>query len=649
MKEVTDVTLYSIHKKQDGSGNIYYIPALFLDTLKISSTEKSAENVWAEGGQGNARLISWDYGKTINVSLQDALCTPASLGLCWNGILSANWKDAHLQVKSEACNICNPVKTFSRMEKGFYPRNDGNKGCVSRLLPQLKRDKIDSNLGLLKISSVVDGTKVQGHGFVKNHSYKWRMAIESVVCSVAQVPDRFFDIKGRSYPIDMNRKVSVHSLPTYENYKDAIIYKINSRTKTAPPLAKIIFDYAMEEKGQLTKIEFTLSNQTRPSMTFAEAWQAAGNLIHADGILEERIDNNSSNYYYPLDSLVRKIRYTEKVDDTYNYTIESRMYLILDQDIIDSMTPETVDARSLTSDKITYAENHAMTDLCGREGQIDLDHFGSVEEVVAKRDICEADYLAIIVDNNDNYHALIGIYSEKTQNEPKDLVIWYKPSVPVDVSQFKGLDMWLRFSSINEMIYFLITKYKEDIVSIDPSTIDANEGNDTWAVDDKITTVERNEDNESKRMKGKLWAYVNPRTMLPYDDDYWFHQGEPFLIKSLTIAEEGKKLKANRITVKSNEWPGMYMMIGETLIKNRDTGKEEKMQIKIPFCKVKSNNSLTLEAAGDPVIFNLDLEVAQPRTGNLMEITTYEVSTKMLQDGNGCFYAVDGSTELLSE
>ena len=75
------------------------------------------------------------------------------------------------------------------------------------------------------------------------------MAIESVVCSIAQVPDRFFDIKGRSYPIDVNRKVSVHSLPTYENYKDAIIYKINSRTHGAPPMAKIIFDYAMEEKG----------------------------------------------------------------------------------------------------------------------------------------------------------------------------------------------------------------------------------------------------------------------------------------------------------------------------------------------------------------------------------------------------------------
>lgn len=475
------------------------------------------------------------------------------------------------------------------------------------------------------------------------------MAIESVVCSIAQVPDRFFDIKGRSYPIDVNRKVSVHSLPTYENYKDAIIYKINSRTHGAPPMAKIIFDYAMEEKGQLVNFTLTLTGQEKSSMTFAEAWQAAGNLIHADGILEEIVSNESSNYYYPLDSLTRKVRYTEKDEDTYNYTIETRLYQILDQDIIDSMTPETVDANSLSSDKITYAENHAMTDLCGREGQIDLDHFGSVDEVIAERDICEADYLAIIVDNDDNYHALIGIYAERSQNEPKDLVVWYKPKVPVDVSQFKGLDMWLRFSSINEMIYFLITKYNEDIISIDPSTVNANEGNGTWAVDDKITTVEKNDDYESKKAKGKLWAYVNPSTMRPYDDDYWFHQGEPYLIKSLTIAEEGKRLKANKITVKANEWPGMYMMIGETWVKNRDTGVNERMQIKIPFCKVRSNNTLTLEAEGSPVVFNLDLEVAQPRVGNLMEITMYEVSTKMLQDENGCFYAVDGSTELLSE
>jgi hypothetical protein len=45
--------------------------------------------------------------------------------------------------------------------------------------------------------------------------------------------------------------------------------------------------------------------------------------------------------------------------------------------------------------------------------------------------------------------------------------------------------MWLRFESINEMIYFLITKYEDDILSIVPSTIRALNNGDkkTWAVD----------------------------------------------------------------------------------------------------------------------------------------------------------------------
>lgn len=47
IKEVADVCLYSIHKKNDESGDIYYVPALFLDTLKITSTEKTAETTWA--------------------------------------------------------------------------------------------------------------------------------------------------------------------------------------------------------------------------------------------------------------------------------------------------------------------------------------------------------------------------------------------------------------------------------------------------------------------------------------------------------------------------------------------------------------------------------------------------------------------------
>ena len=90
IKEVADVTLYSIHKKK---GGVYYVPALFLDTLKVSTVEETGENTWAQGGIGNGKLINWNYGKEINVTLEDALCTPASLGMCWGGVLSADWNN----------------------------------------------------------------------------------------------------------------------------------------------------------------------------------------------------------------------------------------------------------------------------------------------------------------------------------------------------------------------------------------------------------------------------------------------------------------------------------------------------------------------------------------------------------------------------
>lgn len=537
------------------------------------------------------------------------------------------------------------VDRLSRIEKAFYPSNDKVNGTISRLLPKLRRDEVDEKLDLLKISSVVDGTKVEGFGRIHEHSYKWKLAIESVVQSIAQVPDRFFDIKGRSYSIDINRKVSVHSLPTYENYKDAIIYKINSHSKGAPPLAKIIFDKAMEDKGSLEWMLVSAVEQITPTMTFAQLWKAAGNFIHADGTLE-KVSSGVHTYYYPLDKLDRIVNYATISNNLYNYSVRTRLYHILDEDIISAIDPELIDPNSLSNTKVNYNANHAMTDLCD---QINLDQFGSVEEVVAQKDICEGDYLAIIVDNNNDYHALIGVYAERTHNEPTDLVVWYKPSIPVNVSQFKGLDMWLRFSSINELIYFLITKYKDDIIEISPATINANEGNDTWSVDTKTTTVESDTDSEAVRRRGKLWAYLNPKTLKPYDDDYWFHQGEPFLVSSLTLAEHGKPLKAKKIVVSANQWPGMYMFIGETWIRDKETGKDEHMQIKAPLCKVKSDHTLILQADGEPTVFNLQLEVAKPTMGNMLEITTYEAATRMEEGENGSFYAIDGSTQVLSE
>ena len=78
IKEVADVTFYKINK--DGTPGA---PVLYLDTLKVSTIEQTAENTSARGGKGNPELIMWDYGKEITVNLEDALFSPKSLAMMY--------------------------------------------------------------------------------------------------------------------------------------------------------------------------------------------------------------------------------------------------------------------------------------------------------------------------------------------------------------------------------------------------------------------------------------------------------------------------------------------------------------------------------------------------------------------------------------
>ena len=76
IKEVADVTFYEL----DENGAPKY-PVLYLDTLKVSTIEQTAEEAEARGGKGNAALIAWDYGKEITVTLEDALFSAKSMAI----------------------------------------------------------------------------------------------------------------------------------------------------------------------------------------------------------------------------------------------------------------------------------------------------------------------------------------------------------------------------------------------------------------------------------------------------------------------------------------------------------------------------------------------------------------------------------------
>ena len=91
IKEVADVTFYKINA--DGSKGA---PVLFLDTLKVSTVEQTASSADARGGKGNPKLVSWDFGKEINVTLTDALFSPASMAIMFgdkSGVDTKNTED----------------------------------------------------------------------------------------------------------------------------------------------------------------------------------------------------------------------------------------------------------------------------------------------------------------------------------------------------------------------------------------------------------------------------------------------------------------------------------------------------------------------------------------------------------------------------
>ena len=97
IKEVADVTFYELNQVGEPTH-----PVLYLDTLKVSTIEQTAENSEARGGKGNAALIAWDYGKEINVTLEDALFSAKSMAIMFgNGTVKGYNDEKSFIMKSE--------------------------------------------------------------------------------------------------------------------------------------------------------------------------------------------------------------------------------------------------------------------------------------------------------------------------------------------------------------------------------------------------------------------------------------------------------------------------------------------------------------------------------------------------------------------
>ena len=88
--------------------------------------------------------------------------------------------------------------------------------------------------------------------------------------------------------------------------------------------------------------------------------------------------------------------------------------------------------------------------------------------------------------------------------------------------------------------------------------------------------------------------------------------------KSLEIVYGDKE--NGTITISARTFPGIYYIVGRTFARDMKTGKDKLFSFVIPRAKVVSENTITMEAEGDPTVFNMTLRALRGKDGQMVKL-----------------------------
>ena len=120
-------------------------------------------------------------------------------------------------------------------------------------------------------------------------------------------------------------------------------------------------------------------------------------------------------------------------------------------------------------------------------------------------------------------------------------------------------------------------------------------------------------------------VYFDPKTMEPFQDGTPIAEGEVIYKFTRSVAYDGNSI-GNTIEISADKFPGTYRVVGETLVRDKATGEDQRFQFIIPEAKMSAEStSITLEADGDPVVFSFTMDVLRPDNGVMMKFVQFDV------------------------
>ena len=615
IKEVADVVFYSITPIGDEE---FYTPVLYLDTLKVSTLEKSAEKVEAKGGKGNKRLITWNFGKTTTLNLEDALFSPASMSMIWGGKLNAKLSDyTSAIVKS---NIANKYGEQHFSTKA-YPS------------PALTDDEWE----------------------LVFKSAQWVNYIPFKSSQKAANYDKEYGTENRKYLVEEYTKRNRLEMATAD-------YSINVKIEVGGNL-----EGNEERDGILTISDYSNfkyiaggSSNNLPNAKDIYTWDA---IIKIEDITDDDNKIVYDGYHFNM------CYYYDLLDNTYKYGSRTQVGLndyILGIGYQDSIYKEWT--------KVVFASelsntNGSFVDYVKRQeenaGEIDtmpqytampqkiiehlmskideLDKIGTIETDMHEVEVIDRMEKCIVkkkegqkISTSEQKNNLFRYYKD---DKSSSYTIYYdaKTMLPLlridDKGKISGWDTEYKtgkqyvaqyyITNINSGLQFTADEIVKNGIFVD--------GSGTPIPDNGIIVSSE----ISVKYENGSYKYI-AGIVFEVSDEFTLKLGTVYYKWTRTVKRkeyEDDDILGRTLVIDAETFPGVYRIVGETYIRNQKTGKDQRYQFTIFNANVSSDTSITLEAEGDPTTFSMQIDVLTPPNDIMMELKQYDVEDDLLEGG----------------
>lgn len=247
LREVANVHLEALSDDSRLGVNVGDI-VLYFDTLKLANIEGTAENVEARGGRGNPALISWDYGREVTMTLQDALFSVESLAATTGAAKTVSDTGKPITIrKSKLVTLVGDLPSVDDYK--WINLENGTRGSLAPVYQKTK----DSELGDQKDYYLPDGfgdfEKVDAPDVEDIDTYyevKPLTGEEPEVFPIRVFYDETESTKGKATEVSINAE---YFGGTYKLYGDTLIRDVDGKDhpyQVVIPKAKISSNFTFE-------------------------------------------------------------------------------------------------------------------------------------------------------------------------------------------------------------------------------------------------------------------------------------------------------------------------------------------------------------------------------------------------------------------